>query len=238
MKLLMLLSFYLLFTSAYAEQQDQKKWHEWIPSGWKLISTATGDLNADGSDDAVLVIEENNLKNQKQNKGLGEMAINENPRRLLVLIKTPTGFQQFSNIEHFIPSAADLNSPCLADPLEGGGVTVQRGLLKVSFQYWSSCGSYGVIHRTFGFRSEGKRFRLVGLDEWEFMRNSGERSEYSINYLTRKKKITTGLNEFEKSKSKSKSRVEWKNISDSGPFYLDQIKPDCAPEEKVNNWCQ
>jgi len=236
MKQLLAWSLVFACTAAFGQPQEPQKWKQWIPAGWKLIRTATGDLNNDGKSDAALVIEQADPRTRKQNTGLGQSVLNTNPRRLLILLNTPAGFALTAGAEHFLPSEGSPESSCLSDPLEEGGVSVKRGVLQIDLHYWLSCGSYGVTHQTFKFRYEGGRFRLIGLDTWEFMRNSGERAEASTNYLTGKRKSTTGLNDSEQPAPKPK--VAWDEVRNRGPFFLDAIGSECPAEANAGNWCQ
>ncbi|WP_249383836.1 hypothetical protein [Chitinivorax sp. B] len=179
-----------------------------------------GDLNQDGNSDAVLVLQENNPAKRQRNDNFGSTVLNLNPRRLVVLFQAGTGYQQVQHIDGFLPSEHDTETPCLEDPLAEGGIEIKRGILNIDMHYWLSCGSWEVNHKTFRFRHQHNRFRLIGLDSWSFRRNSGERAERSINYLTGKEKHTTGLNEF----ATSKPVVTWKTLMGKQDFYLDAMK--------------
>lgn len=232
-----LLTLLLLSTSAFCQTPDAPTWKDWVPAGWKLISSTTGDFNQDGKSDAVLVLEENNPANRKRNDSLGASELNLNPRRLVILFQTASSYQKITELNHFLPSEHDAETPCLSDPLAEGEIKISHGLLKIGLHYWLSCGSYGVTNRTFTFRYENKRFRLIDMDVWEFMRNTGARTEYSSNYLTGKQKITTGYNEFEKSESKPKTA--WKNIFNRRKFYLDDMRSSCYSDDgRAEDWCR
>ena len=227
----------LLFVATSVFSESSASFDAWVPAGWKLILTATGDLNRDGIEDAVLVLEQTNPSNLKPNEGLGVSVLNVNPRRLLILLKTPNGYRKVLSRDDLLPSENNEVSPCLDDPLLGeGGISVSSGRLIVDLRTWLSCGSWEVTHRTFTFRLENTRFRLIGYDYWEFARNTGERYEYSINYLAGKKKATTGLNEFEDSTPK----VLWSKISGKREFFLDEIVLDCyySSDEPSCAWYQ
>jgi len=205
----------------------------WVPAGWNLTHTFTGDLDRDGKSDAVLVLHQADPAKLKPNSNFGPSGLNLNPRRLVVLLQTASGYQKVRETDRFLPTEHDAENSCLADPLDEGGLDIDRGLLRIDLHYWLSCGSYGVTHRSFSFRYDKQRFRLIGLDIWSFMRNSGERTDYSFNFLTGKQKITTGLNEFEESKPK----VSWKRIAGLKDFYLDEMQSNCA-EKKMPAWCE
>jgi hypothetical protein len=205
----------------------------WVPKGWKLIATATGDLNRDGIEDAALVLEQTNPANLVSNESLGASFLNLNPRRLLILFKTPEGYRKILSRDNLLPSQNDVDAPCLADPLlEEGGISISDGKFFIRLGSWLSCGSYGVTHETFTFRFDNARFRLIGYDYSEFSRSSGEASEDSVNYLTGKRKRTTGQNEFEDSTSNSKPEVSWSKISGKREFYLDKMIFNCNPSDE------
>ena len=210
----------LLIVSSPAFSKSLNSFDAWIPSGWKLISTTIGDLNKDGVEDAVLILEEMNPANFKPNKMLGPSVLNVNPRRLLVLLKTHGAYRKILSKDSLLPSANDEDSPCLDDPLmEQGGISIRNGKLAIRLGTFLYCGSYGVNYRTFTFRLENTRFRLIGYDYSEFSRSSGEASECSINYLTGKKKTITGLNYF----FEERPKVLWSRISGKKTFYLNEI---------------
>jgi len=221
----------LLFIATPALSESSDYFNAWVPAGWKLILSATGDLNRDGIEDAVLVLEETNPANFKPNEGLGAPVLNVNPRRLLILLKTPDGYRKVSSRDNLLPSEHDEDSsPCLADPLlEQGGISISDGRLIVKLGTWLSCGSSGVTQQKFTFRLENDRFRLIGYDHSSFSRSTGEASEDSINYLTGRKKTTTGENVFEKN---SKPEVSWSRISGKHKFYLDEIAFTCYLGDK------
>lgn len=224
-----------LVAPAFAASPDPIS--KWLPNGWKLIAHKTGDLNRDGIDDVVLVTEETNPANFKENpEPLGPKILNLNPRRLIILLNSPNGLKEILSRDDLLPSENEENMGCLADPLENGGISIVGGNLAIELQMWLSCGSYGVTHETFTFRLQGTRFHLIGYDRSESSRSTGERSEFSTNYLTGKKKITTGLNDFEDSKPK----VSWKRLSAKRAFFLDELSLYCDtydPAQK-DNWCQ
>jgi len=117
--------------------------------------------------------------------------------------------------------------------LEGKDILIDNGVLQVRLQYSSSCGSYSVTNQIFSFRYEDKRFRLIGLDINTFSRNTGDITESSSNYLTGKRKITTGLNEFED----SEAVIAWQDFPVDSKVFLDGISAVCATNSQ-EPWCQ
>ncbi|EJE53890.1 hypothetical protein PMI14_01213 [Acidovorax sp. CF316] len=211
---------------------------QWVPNGWKVITNNAGDLNRDGIDDVVLVTEETNPANfkKKPEGSPGPNILNLNPRRLVILLRSSSGLKEVLRRDNLLPSENAEDMDCLADPLANGGVSIARGNLVIELQDWRSCGSYGVVSEKFTFRTQGTRFQLVGYDRSESSRSTGERSEYSTNYLTGKKKTTTGLNDFRD----FKAEVSWKRLPSKKAFFLDEISLHCdaADPAQKNNWCQ
>lgn len=223
----------LSLTHPAGAAQPEDTWKDWVPGGWKLILSAVGDLDGDGTPDAVLVIEKDDPANRKANDGLGERQLNFNPRTLRVLLRSGHGYREAARSERFLPTAGSDDNPCLLDPLIDGGVTVERRTLKIDLHYWLSCGSYGVAHNKFTFRLENGRLRLVGLDRLEFMRNTGASVDSSINFLTGRAKTTTG-NMFDDSQPK----VGWRRLGTQSPLFLDEMTSECLVDGTPQRWCE
>lgn len=161
-----------------------------IAAGWKLDTSASGDLTGDGVRDVAMVVRGDDPKLIIRNDRLGQSELDTNPRRLLVFAGTGSGFRQIAASDRFIPPAGDAESSCLEDPLAEGEIAIARNVLSVKLHYWLSCGGWGVTANTFRFRLERGRMRLIGFDRMEFMRNSGEGSRLSANFLTGRKSTT------------------------------------------------
>lgn len=192
-----------------------------IPAGWQLTHSVRGDLNGDGRADAVLVLQQQDPAKIIDNNNLGASQLNTNPRVLKVLFNDQGRFRHAAESGTLIPPEHSTDAPCLQDPLLDGDITVEKGLLKVKLHYWLSCGSWGVDTETYTFRLAQNRFRLIGLDQMEFMRNSGDATEYSYNYLTGRKKTVTGGNMFEG----GKPRTRWEKLPALPPYYLEGPLP-------------
>lgn len=191
---------------------------DFVPVGWKKAALASGDLNKDGMNDMVVIIENKSPLNFKVNTALGSDTLNLNPRILLILFGTLNGSYTIGEINrNFIPSPGDEESPCLADPLEeGGGIEIQKGVLKLKLQYWLSCGSWYVTKKIYSFRYQHNQFELIGYDVEDYHRSSGETTGKSINFSTKKKCEITGGNMFSDELNKPKTTCV--------PFTVDKLK--------------
>lgn len=196
--------------------------NDFVPKNWRIIEQAEGDLNKDKKSDIVLIIEDTNPDNIFQNENLGSSIININPRYLLVLFKTEKGYELKELNKTFLPTEGDLESTCLADPLMDGGIDFKNGCIVLALNYWMSCGSWYTGTNTYTFRYQKNEFELIGFDSLDFHRASGEMTETSINFSTKKMSHTTGGNMFgedgDGNEIKSEEKVEWKS------FKIDKLK--------------
>jgi len=209
----------------------------WVPAGWKLIQQVQGDLDGDGREDAVLVLERTNPANIHRNHGLGTSQLNLNPRRLLVLFQGPAGWRKGLQTDRFLPSENDAEAPCLADPLGEEAMAIRQGVLTIDLSNWSSCGSWGSAHYIFRFRLEEDRFRLIGLDITSRLRNTGEEGEFSINYLTgRTKNTETPPDAGEE--GGPKPRTTWGRLPGPRAYYLDRMSSRCTAGNATTEWCR
>jgi hypothetical protein len=213
-----------------------------VPSGWRAILIEKGNFLGDAAPDYAMVVEQDDPDNRLKNEGLGNAEINTNPRVLILMENRKGIYYQFGNYTYFIPSEGDAENMCLADPLlSEGGIAIANKQLKITLGYWVSCGSYGVTKRTHTFRAQGKKMRLIGLDTLSYSRASGEGDETSINFLTGRKKSTSGIAVIAPDEGVDepapKPKVKWSTIK-SKPMYLDAMKMDfCDGYENLPVWC-
>lgn len=162
-----------------------------VPEGWALETEIKGDLDKDGSDDVVLVLRDRDPANvlKPQWAEAGE-TVDTNPRILAAALATKDGFHLILDNHTLIPR---VTSSFESDPLsEVGGVSIDRGSLKVAIYYFPTAGGSDAGFCTFRFRYDGQDFRLIGFDNDNTNRISGETSIVSVNYLTGKATVETG----------------------------------------------
>ena len=81
--------FFLIEISLFGQDiaQKGKTIGDFVPTNWKILKQAEGDLNKDKKNDFVLIIENTDSANILQNENLGSTFLNTNPRYLLILFK-------------------------------------------------------------------------------------------------------------------------------------------------------
>jgi hypothetical protein len=222
----------------------QKQWGGHAPPGWRVIMATTGHLLGTQSNDVVLVIEEENPDNVKTNEGLGEASLNINPRSILLLNKRDGRYELKQRFDGFLPSAGDMETPCLADPfMEGPGIEIKNGQLIIGLHYWLSCGSWYVTNHSFKFRAQTGGLRLIGMDSSSFHRAGGMGSTTSINFLTGGKKHVDNAEgigpqpDVGDDAEMPQPATKWSKVK-RGPYYLESMhRQQCAEYETAPVWC-
>ena len=182
-----------------------------IPKGWKIVSQSFGDLTADGIEDVVIVIQGTDSTKIDFNEDIEADPIDLNPRILAIFSGggTSRGFTKKMQANEFIIGR---DSPTMDEPFDGVEIT-KNGTLKIDFHFWYSFGSWSTSNHTYLFRYQHHQFELIGYDSYESDRGNGETTDRSINFSTRKMKITKGNSSEDEPHS-----VEWKE------FELDELK--------------
>ncbi len=184
-----------------------------VPRGWFLEAQAHGDLNRDGVGDLAIVLRQNDPKNVIENPALGENPFDTNPRILAVAFREgPSGIYALKVENHtLIPRRED---PVRADPFgdDNGGIAIARGSLEVSLHHFMSVGGWGMFTATHKVRYRNGRFELIGYDRSEVQRATGKTRDVSVNYLTRRMRLSTGH-----MSSGDPASVAWKTLRGAPP---------------------
>lgn len=191
----------------------------YLPVGWKVETLVQGDLNADGLSDLAFVrVGTDSKKITKRSDGFAQ---DRNPRVLVVLLARKEGYAKVGEYLKFIPPAFEDEYENLLDRYDG--LKLEKGVLVVCFQWFVTAGSWSVGEWQHKFRLEAGRLRLIGTEQNIFMRNSGEKTLTSTNYLTGRRKITSGLNQFDDEPSRPK--VEWEALDSKKPIFIEDLPP-------------
>ena len=179
--------------------ESGKSIRDFVPQDWETVGKADGDLNGDKLADCALVIKANLPNFLNKNDGLGSHPFDTNPRILVILFKDKDGYKIAKQSNTFIVAP---DSPTQLPPFQM--ITIKHGVLELSFELFSSAGSWSMTSSSYRFRFLNGEFALIGSDKTDAMRNSGEMESRSYNFLTSKLKISTGR------LSSDRQKVRWK----------------------------
>lgn len=194
-----------ILPAAYATLKSEgKAAQDFVPAGWKLETSATGDLNKDGVDDLALLLRQDNPANVLKNDSLGENPFDTNPRILAAAFASGGVYKLALQNHTLIPRR---ESPTLEDPLSEGGLSIDHGSLVVKVSFFASAGAWETYNSTFRLRHDGDQFRLIGFDKYWVHRGSGEMEQTSVNYLTGIAEIGKGTIESDELTSKKRRPI-------------------------------
>ena len=194
MKLVFALTISFLTSAACAQQvqypaikRKAQHYTNFVPPGWEIRDGTTGDLNKDGLADKALVLERSNKHGMTDEQDSTDSAL---PRMLVVLFKLPgnQGYVLSAQSNSFILTHDD---PETDEPLAGIYI-VDRGVLRIDFQYNRSDSHDDISTSAYKFRYDGRHFVLIGADISITGRMSFTFQQYSYNFLARKGVFTTG----------------------------------------------
>ncbi|MDR3613297.1 MAG: hypothetical protein P4L53_07010 [Candidatus Obscuribacterales bacterium] len=200
---------------------------DFVPSGWKVLAKASGDLNGDKLGDVALVIQGNFSKYKQKSSDLVTGIFDTNPRMLLILLNNPGGKGfRLAKVTRNIVGCADV--PTMSEPLQK--IAIKNGVLEVHVESFYSAGGWSASNTVYKFQLRDDKFVLIGAERKETQRNTGEETSYSYNFLIGKLKLEKGIVE-----SDAKKDISWKKIPKGHLRDIDQFKtlyewqviPDC-----------
>lgn len=184
-----------------------------IPKGWRLLATASGDLNNDGIEDIVFAIQNTLTKHKKHHDGLGTDIIDLNPRLLGIYFGNIEGtFTKQLQSDTFIVLR---DVPTMDEPLAGIKI-LKNGALQIDFHFWYSAGSWQMSNHQYTFRYKHKAFQLINYTSGERHRGTGEETDYDVNFITKTIKISTTYFDDDTEDKKEETKVK--------TFKLKQLK--------------
>ena len=181
-----------LFTAISMNAQTLKQQgtlaEQMIPEGWEH-QEVQGDLNKDGIKDLV-VLAKPNFKENMMTRDDGYI-YNFNKYIIAIYFGQAEGlFKMWKQYQELFPADDEWSSV-------GVELTItERGTLNIDTDLFSSGGSYGTSRTKYTYRYQNADFYLIGRESTEMMRNTGEMTTVSENYLTWKRQ-TIKDNAFE-----------------------------------------
>ena len=167
-----------------------------VPKGWKLDHAQKGDLNEDGVDDLMFVLLDDDPKNIVSIETAPSNPVNTNPYMLAVAFgdKAGGGYRLALQNHELIPRP--LETP-FDELYTKDGTKIENGGFTVALYRFGS-----TIHvPKFRFRFQHEKFELIGFDSVSHDRNGSAVIETSVNYLSGKAEIKTGVIENDATKS-------------------------------------
>jgi hypothetical protein len=184
-----------------------------VPKGWAVEKKIEGDLNGDGLADLVLLLHERDPKKLVRDR-FGD-PLDTNPRILAVALRHRQGGYRLVLQNHTLISR--LVDHEVMDVMDNGMVEIRRGVLRIRVSFFAAVGTWTMSNSTFSFAWRDGRLALIGWDEFSISRNSGESSEASANFVTRRAKLTTQEDED------SPERTRWIRLPHRPLLTMDQI---------------
>ena len=217
------LTFILLFISAFLWGQGVlyptintkgQQLKDFIPAGWMILDTATGDLNKDNLQDAAIILQHKD--SIAMIKDVEDTVITQ-PRILIILFKNraDNSLELVQQSNSFILMH---DSPTMDDPFQE--LNIYAGILEIKFRLFYNMGSWNASTASYKFRYQKREFVLIGADSFSLHRATLDFEEYSYNFLTKKRSLTKGND------NTGKKKTIWKALNISP---LKTLKTFTAP---------
>lgn len=197
--------------------KEGKSVEYFIPKDWKLLQTAVGDLNKDGLEDTVIVVENINYKMDD-----GSFCNNFScPRSMLILLQTKGGSYKLSiKSDKAILLAGE--GGIFGDPFEG--LKIDNGSLLINF-YGGSAWRWSYSYR---FRYQDNGWFLIWAASNNYF-NVADCVDKSVDYdflANRKKEIvSSNWEDWDSQDSKPCSREEkWYDINGANLINLENFE--------------
>ena len=154
-----------------------------VPDRWELIDNDRGDLNKDGAEDIVFVLQSRDSIPAEDEDW--HWSIPDYPRILGIAFwdSETNGYKLEVQSNEFVITQE--GNGAMEEPFQGVGIG-SNGTLHFRFGSWYSMGTWYTGTSTYIFRYQNNRFELIGQELTSFHRASHEATNVSINYSTRK----------------------------------------------------
>ncbi|MBT2245811.1 hypothetical protein JQK15_20055 [Sphingobium sp. BHU LFT2] len=195
-----------------------------IPGHFRLAEVVSGDVDGDDREDLLVISQARSpmptpprgTSSQIERQGSAPAREeNLNGYRLTIARPRQDGpdCEIVATDESLIPAREHRNFEDAFD-----GAEIHDGVIVIKLRFFMGMGSWRAETRTLRFRRDGRGFRLIGVDSTEWMRNSGEMTKRSVNYLTGRMRTETGNMGDE-----GEGQVRWSRLAPTSPAYFGQM---------------
>lgn len=195
-------------TMASAQVKELKKSgisaEEMLPQGWKLLASATEDINHDYIPDLVLIA----LPDNKENIITREDGYVKNMNEPIVAIYFGSG-----GVYHWWGSTISIIEPeSEFSSLDGISLSINaKGVVSIGYKMFYSAGGWDVPSHNFVYRYQKydgmENLYLIGYDCKSFNRATLDEQTTSYNFLTHKKQSIT------KKEGAKAGKEQWEKIA-------------------------
>ncbi len=162
--------------------------HEIIPTDWKILLKASGDLNGDGVEDLVVAIEASKRKGHTKIQLSESDTLEFKPRILGIYFGKHNGkFKKKLQSNTFI---VNHDTPTMDEPFKGLQI-LPNGDLQIDFYIWRCRECTTWSSHEYIFRFQNRAFELIEYKESVTQRVSGDEIYYNIDFQNKTLKITT-----------------------------------------------
>ena len=163
-------------TSAVSLPQMANSVEKFVPAGWMIEQTVSGDLNNDSVPDAAVKLIE------KMPAGADQYNPPPRERVLVILLKNADGAFERAAVTDSLLQCTTCGGAFYGLADAPADLEISKGVLILKQEF----GSRDATQMTFCFRFDPKvkRFALIGYDKIGTDRNTGDRTSRSTNYLT------------------------------------------------------
>jgi hypothetical protein len=154
-----------------------------IPTGWSILDSVTGDLNRDGYRDVTLVLQYDEKITSVEDRGGFFDTIRCQPRILCIALGDSAFFKKQEQSNSFVLC---YDNPSSIDPFEG--LDIRQDTLLLYFSYMSSF----IISTTYSFVYQNAELELILANRHSIHRGSHDYEVYSFDFAKRKLIIKNG----------------------------------------------
>lgn len=194
-----------------------------VPSGFKVVKSARGDLNGDGQKDIAMHIVGTSEKFLYTSKDGWVKEFDTNPRILLILFKESKkgGYRLVAQNNEFIPFP---DSPSQSEPIQD--LQIRKGVLHLDMEIWYSMGRWEAANLTYKFRFQNGDFYLIGTDREDYVRHDFMTNVSSYNFSTMRVKRVEKVRESSVRPLESRRAViTWERLQNISIRRLSEMGP-------------